>query len=85
MHTLYYQERRISVEEKLLEIYKNSNGNKYIKVKLKDGRNVECKADTFCTVADDEDEDKDITALSIIHKDGFREVVTDDDIEEVVV
>lgn len=83
MRTQYYQGRRISVEEKLLDIYKNSGGNKFVKVKLKDGRRIECQADTFCTVADDEDEDKDITALSIIHKDGFRETVIDDDIEKV--
>lgn len=48
MHIQFCQERRISMDEKLLE--------------------------------DDEDEDEDITALSVIYIDGFREIITEDDV-----
>lgn len=57
MHIQFCQERRISMDEKLLEIYKNSGVNKYVNVKLKDGRSIKCTADCFCTIGDDEDED----------------------------
>jgi len=49
------------MDEKLLEIYKNSGVNK------------------------DEDEDEDITALSVIHINGFREIITEDDVEKVII
>lgn len=71
------------MEEKLLEIYKNSGRDKYVTVTLKDGRSIKCKADCFCTVSDEKDEDIDITALSIIHLEGFRETIIEDDIENV--
>lgn len=85
MHIQFCQERRISMDEKLLEIYKNSGVNKYVNVKLKDGRSIKCTADCFCTIGDDEDEDEDITALSVIHISGFREIITEDDVEKVII
>lgn len=73
------------MEEKLLKIYNNSGKNKFVKVKFKDGRVIDCTADTFTTVADDNDEDLDITALSVIYKDGSREPIIENDIEEVII
>ncbi|WHH58474.1 hypothetical protein [Petroclostridium sp. X23] len=73
------------MDDKLLEIYKNSDRNKFVRVKLKDGRDIRCSADTFCTIGSNEDEDADIPALAIERDDGGGEIITEDDIEEVII
>lgn len=71
--------------DKLLQIYKNSGKDAYVKVRLKDGRSINCKADCFTSIGDEEDEDRDIEALSIIQENGSREIIIEDDIEKVYI
>jgi len=69
---------------KMNAIYLLGEEKKYALVKLKDGRNIQCRADCYCYIGDEDDEDEDILALHVLYK-GFDsgEILIEDDIESV--
>ncbi|WP_352420741.1 hypothetical protein [Proteiniborus sp.] len=67
---------------KLIKISGLSAGNKFVKVRLKDGRTIECQADCF---GETEIEDEAfVDDLRVLLKDGGSEILIEDDIEEVI-
>lgn len=69
---------------KMHAIYLLGEEGKCASVTLKDGRTIECRADCYCYVGDDEDEDKDVLALHVFYKGlDTGEILIEDDIESV--
>jgi hypothetical protein len=68
---------------KIGQIFELSNRIKYIKVKLKDGRTIKCKADCFGETELEVD-GKTIPDLRVILDDGTSDILINDDVEEVL-
>lgn len=67
---------------KMNTIYLLWERKKYASVKLKDGRKIICRADCYCYVGDDMDED--VLALHVLYKNSIQgEIITEEDIDEV--
>ena len=69
---------------KMNKIYLLGEEHKHALVKLNDGRTIQCRADCYCYIGDDEDEDADILALHVFYK-GFDtgEILVENDIISV--
>lgn len=69
---------------KMNKIYLLGEEHKHALVKLNDGRTIQCRADCYCYIGDDEDEDVDILALHVFYK-GFDtgEILVENDIVSV--
>lgn len=68
--------------EKLYKIYDLTIDSGSVKVLLKDGRIITCQADCFSET--EIEEDVFIEDLLVILEDGSREILIEDDIEEVI-
>ena len=69
---------------KLNAIYLLGEDKKYALVKLNDGRVIQCRADCYFYIGDDNDEDLDVLALHVFYK-GFDsgEILVENDIVSV--
>ncbi len=65
----------------LNEIYELTNDGAFVKVNLKDEREIECVADCYCE--DDEEEGGYIPALLIVTREGEYEILVEKDIYRV--
>lgn len=87
MHTQYQgREGRIKVYEaiqNLIKISALSGDNKFVNVKLKDGRIIECQADCFGET--EIEDDVFVDDLRVIYKNGGSEILIEDDIVSVEV
>ncbi|MGN0394915.1 MAG: hypothetical protein ACI4EF_06095 [Coprococcus sp.] len=76
--------RKPKYPPKLLKMYELGEKGETIKLVLKDGRKVECKLDMITYANDPEDEDKDILVASVDYPGDWGELLTEDDIVEVL-
>lgn len=69
--------------EGLNKIYDLTADGGFVKVLLKDGRTIECQADCFGETELELDGET-VTDLIVVLKDGGRQILIEDDIEEVI-
>ncbi len=69
---------------KLLKIYELGEKGETFKLRLADGRTVECKLDMITYANDPEDEDKDILVAYVYYSNNLGELFAEDDIVEVI-